>query len=94
MGLLFAIGPLGRYIFRLASSLRSFKLPVIITRGNNVYGPHQYPEKLIPKFINQLMRGKRLTVHGTGEESHRRPLMVALLGSTSHFPSSAFVTAI
>ena len=36
---------------------RSFKLPVIITRGNNVYGPHQYPEKIIPKFINQLARG-------------------------------------
>lgn len=46
---------------------RSFNLPVIITRGNNVYGPHQYPEKLIPKFINQLMRGKKLTIHGTGE---------------------------
>ncbi|CAB1114697.1 unnamed protein product [Ectocarpus sp. CCAP 1310/34] len=45
---------------------RSFNLPVIITRGNNVYGPHQYPEKLIPKFINQLMRGKKLTIHGTG----------------------------
>lgn len=46
---------------------RSFNLPVVITRGNNVYGPHQYPEKLIPKFINQLMRGKKLTIHGTGE---------------------------
>ncbi|CAN0507720.1 unnamed protein product [Ectocarpus sp. 12 AP-2014] len=45
---------------------RSFNLPVIITRGNNVYGPHQYPEKLIPKFINQLMRGKKLTIHGPG----------------------------
>eukprot|EP00752_Nemacystus_decipiens_P001304 g1294.t1 len=48
---------------------RSFNLPVIITRGNNVYGPHQYPEKLIPKFINQLMRGKKLTIHGTGENT-------------------------
>jgi UDP-glucose 4,6-dehydratase len=42
-------------------------MPVIITRGNNVYGPHQYPEKLIPKFINQLMRGRPVTLHGTGE---------------------------
>lgn len=41
-------------------------MPIIITRGNNVYGPHQYPEKLIPKFINQLMRGKNVTLHGTG----------------------------
>ena len=31
-----------------------------------MYGPHQYPEKLIPKFINQLMRGRNVTLHGTG----------------------------
>ena len=41
-------------------------MPIIITRGNNVYGPHQYPEKLIPKFINQLTRGRQVTLHGTG----------------------------
>jgi dTDP-glucose 4,6-dehydratase len=29
----------------------SFGLPIVITRGNNVYGPGQYPEKVIPKFI-------------------------------------------
>lgn len=34
----------------------SFNLPVIITRSNNVYGPNQFPEKIIPKFIMQLMR--------------------------------------
>lgn len=44
-------------------------MPVIITRGNNVYGPHQYPEKLIPKFINQLMRGRCVTLHGTGSNT-------------------------
>ena len=43
---------------------RSFGMPLIITRGNNVYGPHQYPEKLIPKFINQLTRGRQVTLHG------------------------------
>ena len=53
--------------FLVKSYQRSFGLPVIITRGNNVYGPHQYPEKLIPKFINQLMRGRKVTLHGTGE---------------------------
>lgn len=42
-------------------------MPIIITRGNNVYGPHQYPEKLIPKFTNQLLRGRKLTLHGTGQ---------------------------
>eukprot|EP01039_Chlorochromonas_danica_P018131 gene18131-21719_t len=44
-------------------------MPIIITRGNNVYGPHQYPEKLIPKFINQLLRGRPVTLHGTGENT-------------------------
>jgi dTDP-D-glucose 4,6-dehydratase len=34
---------------------RSFGLPIIITRGNNVYGPHQFPEKIVPKFISQLV---------------------------------------
>jgi len=53
--------------FLAKSYMRSFKMPVIITRGNNVYGPHQYPEKLIPKFINQLMRGRQVTLHGTGQ---------------------------
>ena len=48
---------------------RSFGMPVIITRGNNVYGPHQYPEKIIPKFINQLMRGLPLTLHGSGDNT-------------------------
>jgi len=53
--------------FLAKSYLRSFKMPIIITRGNNVYGPHQFPEKLIPKFINQLMRGRQVTLHGTGQ---------------------------
>lgn len=53
--------------FLVKSYHRSFGLPTIITRGNNVYGPHQYPEKMIPKFINQLLRGRPVTLHGTGE---------------------------
>lgn len=52
--------------FLAKSYHRSFGMPIIITRGNNVYGPHQYPEKLIPKFINQLTRGRKVTLHGTG----------------------------
>ena len=44
----------------------SFKLPIIITRGNNVYGPNQYPEKLIPKFIKLLQDGKKMTIQGDG----------------------------
>ena len=48
---------------------RSFDLPIIITRGNNVYGPHQYPEKMIPKFANQLLRGLPVTLHGDGSNT-------------------------
>ena len=45
---------------------KSFKLPVIITRGNNVFGPNQYPEKVIPKFIDQLFNNKQITIQGDG----------------------------
>jgi len=45
---------------------RSYDLPFIITRGNNVYGPRQFPEKLIPKMIMMLCSGRKLTVHGAG----------------------------
>ncbi|KDP33460.1 hypothetical protein JCGZ_07031 [Jatropha curcas] len=45
---------------------RSYGLPLITTRGNNVYGPNQYPEKLIPKLILLAMKGEQLPVHGNG----------------------------
>jgi dTDP-glucose 4,6-dehydratase len=45
----------------------SFKLPIIITRGNNVYGPNQYPEKIIPLFTKLLKEGKKCTIHGEGK---------------------------
>lgn len=48
------------------SYYHSFKMPIIITRGNNVYGPNQYPEKLIPRFIEQLLNGKKVTIQGDG----------------------------
>ena len=48
------------------SYCHSFKMPIIITRGNNVYGPNQYPEKLIPKFIKQLKNDKKVTIQGDG----------------------------
>jgi UDP-glucose 4,6-dehydratase len=55
--------------FLVKSYFRSFKLPCLITRGNNVYGPHQFPEKLIPKLTNQLIRGIPLTIHGDGSNT-------------------------
>jgi nucleoside-diphosphate-sugar epimerase len=49
------------------SYYHSFKLPIIITRGNNVYGKNQYKEKLIPKFIDLLESNQKVTIHGDGE---------------------------
>uniref|UniRef100_A0A7S3YWW0 NAD(P)-binding domain-containing protein n=3 Tax=Lotharella globosa TaxID=91324 RepID=A0A7S3YWW0_9EUKA len=46
--------------------MHSFQLPAIITRGNNVYGPRQYPEKLVPKFLFRMEKGMKLCVHGKG----------------------------
>ena len=48
------------------SYYHSFKMPIIITRGNNVYGPNQYPEKLIPRFIQQLQQDEKVTIQGDG----------------------------
>ena len=51
----------------IANSYRfSFNMPIIITRGNNVYGPNQYPEKLIPRFIHLLKENKKVTIQGNG----------------------------
>jgi dTDP-glucose 4,6-dehydratase len=49
------------------SYVYSYGLPAIITRGNNVYGPRQYPEKLIPKFILALLGEKKCSIHGEGK---------------------------
>jgi dTDP-glucose 4,6-dehydratase len=48
------------------SYLHSYKMPIVITRGNNVYGRNQYPEKLIPRFIKLLKEDKKVTIQGDG----------------------------
>lgn len=48
------------------SYYHSYKMPIIITRGNNVYGPNQYPEKLIPRFIKLLKGNNKVTIQGNG----------------------------
>jgi dTDP-glucose 4,6-dehydratase len=48
------------------SYLHSYNMPIIITRGNNVFGLNQYPEKLIPKFIKLLNENKKVTIQGNG----------------------------
>jgi len=44
----------------------TYKLPVIITRSSNNFGPNQYPEKVIPLFITNLLRNKKVPLYGDG----------------------------
>ena len=49
------------------SYFMTHKLPVIITRCTNNFGPFQYPEKLIPLFITNLLEDKKVPLYGTGK---------------------------
>lgn len=53
--------------FLVRSYGHSFKLNYVIARGNNVYGPRQYPDKLIPKFSMQMFAGTVCKIQGDGE---------------------------
>ena len=64
----------------------SFKMPIIITRGNNVYGPNQYPEKVVPRFIQQLKAGEKITIQGDGS------CVIAFLHA--YDTASAFITVL
>ena len=44
----------------------TYKLPVVITRASNNYGPYQFPEKLIPLMISNAMEDRSLPVYGDG----------------------------
>lgn len=44
----------------------TFKLPVIITRSSNNFGPYQFPEKIVPLFITNLLVDKRIPLYGDG----------------------------
>ena len=44
----------------------TYKMPNLITRCSNNYGPYQYPEKLIPFFISKLLKGEKVPVYGDG----------------------------
>jgi dTDP-glucose 4,6-dehydratase len=48
------------------SYVHTFELPALITRCSNNYGPYQYPEKLIPLFITNLLGDQRVPVYGDG----------------------------
>jgi len=64
----------------------TFKLPVVITRASNNYGPYQFPEKLIPLMIANAMDSETLPVYGDGQQvrdwlyvdDHCRGILAAL----------------
>ena len=45
----------------------TYKLPVIVTRASNNYGPFQYPEKLIPLFVTNALEDQQLPLYGDGK---------------------------
>lgn len=47
---------------------KTYNLPVIVTHSCNFYGPSQYPEKLIPLFITNLLENKKVPVYGEGNQ--------------------------
>ena len=49
------------------SYFTTYHLPVMVTRCTNNFGPYQFPEKLIPLFITNLLEGKKVPVYGTGK---------------------------
>ncbi len=50
------------------SYFSTYGLKVIITRSSNNFGPFQYPEKVIPLFVTNLLTGKKVPVYGTGKQ--------------------------
>ena len=48
------------------SYISSFNMPIVVTRGNNIYGRNQYPEKVIPLFVKLLRDRKKITIQGDG----------------------------
>lgn len=45
---------------------KTYQLPVLITRSSNNFGPNQFPEKVIPLFVTNLMEGKKVPLYGQG----------------------------
>lgn len=48
------------------SYMRTHEVPALIVRGSNNFGPYQYPEKLIPLAITNLLDGSPVPIHGNG----------------------------
>jgi dTDP-glucose 4,6-dehydratase len=64
----------------------TYGVPALITRGSNTYGPNQYPEKIVPLFITNLLERRRVPVYGDGQqirdwlyvEDHARAVLCVL----------------
>ncbi len=74
------------------SFFNTYDTPLCIVRPVNNYGPRQYPEKLIPKFIKRMLESERVPVYGTGGNT-REWLYVtdtcrAILSLMDHFPDN------
>lgn len=50
------------------SYFTTYKMPVLVTRASNNYGPFQFPEKLIPLMISNAFEGRSLPVYGDGQQ--------------------------
>jgi dTDP-glucose 4,6-dehydratase len=48
------------------SYLTTYGLPVLVTRSSNNFGPYQYPEKVIPLFVTNLLDGRKVPLYGDG----------------------------
>jgi len=59
----------------IRSYIESFNMNIKIIRCNNVYGPNQFPEKLIPKFKRLLRENKKCTIHGKRSAEIKRAFM-------------------
>jgi dTDP-glucose 4,6-dehydratase len=50
------------------SYFKTYDLPVIVTRTSNNFGPFQFPEKLIPLFVTNLLEDKKVPIYGDGQQ--------------------------
>lgn len=70
---------------------KTYGLDVCVTRSSNNYGPYQFPEKLIPLFITNIIRGHKVPLYGTGRnvrdwihvDDHCRAIFAVLTGGRS-----------